>query len=103
MVEMQPPKPRPRKPSQTPINDLLEEFSDVFTAPTGLPPHRQYDHAVTLEDEAQPTNTRPYRYSPLQKDEIERQVKEMLDAGVITHSVRPLLQFPYYALPDLPG
>lgn len=89
MVEMQPPRPKPRKPSQTPISDLLEEFADVFAAPTGLPPHRQYDHAVILEDGAQPTNTRPYHYSPLQKDEIERQGKEMLDAGVITHSVSP--------------
>lgn len=44
---------------------------------------------------AVPANTRPYRYSPLQKDEIERQVKEMLDSGVITHNVSP------YAAPVL--
>lgn len=55
MVEMQPPPPRACKPSLTPINDLLDEFADVFATPTGLPPHRQYDHAVTLEEGAQPT------------------------------------------------
>nr|ABF94845.1 retrotransposon protein, putative, unclassified [Oryza sativa Japonica Group] len=32
---------------------------------------------------------RPYRYSPLQKDEIEKQVKEMIDAGLITPSMSP--------------
>nr|AAP54660.2 retrotransposon protein, putative, unclassified [Oryza sativa Japonica Group] len=31
----------------------------------------------------------PYRYSPLQKDEIEKQVKEMIDAGLITPSMSP--------------
>lgn len=32
---------------------------------------------------------KPYRYSPAQKDEIEKQVLEMLSAGLITHSVSP--------------
>lgn len=77
------------------ITTLLTEFSDVFSEPQGLPPHRQYDHAVTLEAGAQPPNTKPYRYSPLQKDEIERQVQEMLRSGVIMHSMSP------YAAPVL--
>lgn len=90
------PSPPPRKhASNTPLSDLLDEFTDVFTAPRGLPPHCQYDHAVTLVEGAVPANTRPYRYSPLQKDEIERQVLEMLDADVITHNVSP------YAAPVL--
>ena len=38
---------------------------------------------------APPANGLPYRYSPLQKDEIECQVDEMLQSGVITHSVSP--------------
>ncbi|XP_044326440.1 uncharacterized protein [Triticum aestivum] len=89
------PPPRRKCASQTPLADLLEEFVDVFAAPKGPPPHRQYDHALTLVEGAIPANTRPYRYSPLQKDEIERQVKEMLNAGIITHSVSP------YAAPVL--
>jgi hypothetical protein len=32
-------------------------------------------------------NARPYRYSPLHKDEIERQVAELLKAGLIVPSV----------------
>ncbi|XBH55725.1 hypothetical protein VPH35_077749 [Triticum aestivum] len=95
VVDALPTRQAPRKPSMTPLSDLLEEFQDVFADPKSLPPHRQYDHAVTLVDGARPTNTRPYRYSPLQKDEIEGQVREMLDSGVITHSVSP------YAAPVL--
>jgi hypothetical protein len=36
-----------------------------------------------------PGNSRPYRYSPLQKDEIEKQVLGMLQSGLITRSVSP--------------
>lgn len=77
------------------VREILTEFDDVFSEPKGLPPHRQYDHAVTLEEGAQPPNSKPYRYSPLQKDEIERQVQEMLSSGVIVHSMSP------YAAPVL--
>jgi hypothetical protein len=34
-------------------------------------------------------NSRPYRYSPLQKDEIEKQVQTMLESGIIAKSVSP--------------
>ena len=36
-----------------------------------------------------PWCVRPYRYSPLQKTEIERQVNEMLAAGIISASLSP--------------
>ena len=32
-------------------------------------------------------NIRPYRYSPQQKDEIEKQVRDMLHKGLIQHNV----------------
>lgn len=34
-------------------------------------------------------NARPYRHSPLQKDEIERQIADMLAAGIVQPSVSP--------------
>ncbi|KAK1646376.1 hypothetical protein QYE76_064181 [Lolium multiflorum] len=71
------------------LQSVLDEYEDVFSEPNSLPPRRQWDHAIALEPGAKPTNTRPYRYSPLQKDEIERQVNEMLAAGIITASMSP--------------
>jgi hypothetical protein len=68
---------------------ILSDFADVFQDPKTLPPHRALDHAITLIKEDQPINSRPYRYSPLHKDEIERQVSEMLQSGVITTSMSP--------------
>jgi hypothetical protein len=60
-------------------------FQDAKT----LPPHRQYDHAIALDPSAMPVNYRPYRYSPLQKDEIERQITEIIKAGVVLPSMSP--------------
>ena len=65
---------------------LLEEFSDIFAEPTGLPPQRHFDHRIHLLPETNPVVVRPYRYPQLLKDEIERQVADMLRLGVIRAS-----------------
>lgn len=71
------------------LQAILDEYADVFQEPKTLPPHRDFDHAIHLEPSSSPPNVRPYRYSPLQKDEIERQVAEMLQTGLITTSISP--------------
>lgn len=53
------------------IQKVLSEYQDVFAEPTTLPPRRQYDHGIHLEPGTTLINTKPYRYSPVQKDEIE--------------------------------
>ena len=57
--------------------------------PQGLPPRRACDHWIPLLPGAQPINIRPYRHSPDTKNEIERQVKELLASGIIQHSNSP--------------
>jgi hypothetical protein len=71
------------------LQQLLQEFGDVFEVPSQLPPARVYDHHIPLVPGAVPVNSRPYRYSPLHKDEIERQVAALLKAGLIVPSVSP--------------
>jgi len=66
-----------------PINQLIEEFSDLFQPPTSLPPSRSCNHEIHLLPGAQPVFIRPYRYPPKLKDEIEAQVQEMLSQGLI--------------------
>jgi hypothetical protein len=88
VVDMNPPEDT-SPPMPPAIQQVLDEFQDVFQAPEGLPPERKYDHSIPILPNAVPINSRPYRYSPLHKDEIERQVKELLAAGLITHSTSP--------------
>lgn len=87
VVEMLP-STRPPQPNEA-VQELLHKFQDVFQEPKTLPPARFYDHKIPLLPGAVPVNSKPYRYSPHHKDEIERQVKELLPAGLITPSTSP--------------
>ncbi|KAK1602238.1 hypothetical protein QYE76_018497 [Lolium multiflorum] len=71
------------------IQQLVEQFQVVFSEPVELPPARDYDHAIPLKADAPPVNARPYWYSLAHKDEIERQVTEMLKAGLIVRNMSP--------------
>jgi hypothetical protein len=68
---------------------VLDKFQDVFDMPKALPPHKEYDHTIPLLPGSTLVNSRPYRYSPLHKDEIERQVKALLESELITKSTFP--------------
>lgn len=72
-----------------PIASLLEEYQHLFGEPKSLPPRRAQDHQIPLLPGAQPVKTRPYRYTPQQKDEIEHQVYDMLCSGIIQRSSSP--------------
>lgn len=61
----------------------------MFAKPTGLPPKRHINHAIPLIPGAQPFRLRPYKYTPAQKDEIEKQVSELLQNGLIKESSSP--------------
>ncbi|KAK1653770.1 hypothetical protein QYE76_071575 [Lolium multiflorum] len=71
------------------VSMVLNSFEDVFAEPTGLPPHRRADHTIPLMPGASPVNLRPYRYSPMQKNEIEKQIRELIAQGVIQPSASP--------------
>jgi hypothetical protein len=71
------------------IQQLLQEFADVFAAKVAFPPPRSCSHSIPLITGAKPVQVRPYKYAPLLKDEIEHQVTDMLEAGLIQHSSSP--------------
>jgi hypothetical protein len=73
----------------SPVQILLTEFQDVFGEPVQLPPVRAYDHAIPIILESIPVNSRPYKYSPYHKDEIEHQVRELLQTSLIIPSHSP--------------
>ena len=58
----------------------------MFAPLSALPPQRNCDHVIPLVPGAKPIHVRPYRYTPTLKDEIERQVADMLTQGIIQPS-----------------
>ena len=56
----------PRSPKV--INKHSKVFEDI---PKGIPPIRDFDHAIHLIPGSVPPNIRPYRYPYIQKSEIE--------------------------------
>ena len=71
------------------VSEILQEFESVFAPPTCYPPTWPFDHAIPLIPGALPMQVRPYRYPPAVKDEIERQVTDMLKSGIIQPSNSP--------------
>jgi hypothetical protein len=71
------------------ISDIVQKYDNLFQELTQLPLQRPCDHSISLIPGVQPVNIKPYRYTLTQKDEIERQVKDMLLNGVIQSSTSP--------------
>eukprot|EP00253_Pinus_taeda_P007083 PITA_07083 len=72
------------------MQQILNNHLSVFDKPQGLPASRgEHDHSITLVPGAQTPNVRPYRYPFTQKNEIEKIIKELLEAGVIRPRISP--------------
>ncbi|XP_042067228.1 uncharacterized protein LOC121810533 [Salvia splendens] len=71
------------------ILEVLTAHRAVFEQPRGVPPARLFDHRIHLLPGTRPINVRPYRYPYFQKTEIEKQVHDMLEQGIIRHSHSP--------------
>lgn len=54
-----------------------------------LLPSRAIANHIMLREGTDPVNVKPYRYAHFQKDEIEKQVSEMLQAEIIRTSSSP--------------
>jgi hypothetical protein len=76
-------------------DDINNKYQKQYTSlypdvcgdiPSGLPPQRNYDHLIMLENEVQSINQPAYRASASDNDEIRKQVNDMLDKGWIRPS-----------------
>lgn len=71
------------------MKTVMESYESVFQMPNQLPPARNREHAITVQEGTSPINLRPYRHSFRHKNEIEKLVKEMLDSQIICPSISP--------------
>lgn len=82
--------PELTKVEQAELEEMLSKYAQVFREPSGLPPRRKMEHAINIVEGQGAVNVRPYRYPHHHKNEIEKQVKEMLSTGIIRHSTSSL-------------
>ncbi|KAL8102891.1 hypothetical protein AgCh_027425 [Apium graveolens] len=73
------------------IEKILDHYSDLFEEPHGLPPPRTHDHLIPLKEGSNRVRSNPYRCPYVQKNEIEKIVKEMLVSGIVRHSTSPFV------------
>ncbi|SAM00569.1 hypothetical protein [Absidia glauca] len=68
---------------------LLHEFGEVFRDNLpGLPPPRDVQHVINTGDAA-PVNRPPFKMSPLELDELRKQLNELTGLGLIQPSSSP--------------
>ena len=81
-------------PSQVPlrIQAVLNEYKDVMPPelPKKVPPRQEVDHAIELEQGGKPPALVPYRMAPPELEELQRQLKDLLNAGYIHPSKGPI-------------
>jgi hypothetical protein len=69
---------------------VLSEFQDVFPNELpGLPPERELDFTIELKPGAKPICKSPYRMTAPELCELQMQLKELLNLGIIRPSVSP--------------
>ncbi|XP_071726871.1 uncharacterized protein [Rutidosis leptorrhynchoides] len=75
----------------TVIQPLLTEFGDVFPEdiPAGLPLMREIQHCIDFVPGSFIPNKPAYRLNPKEFEELQRQVTELLNKGLIRESMSP--------------
>jgi hypothetical protein len=68
---------------------LLEKYAAVFEEPKGLPPKRGIEHAIPLNEGAQPFSRPAYRMSPAELDGLKKQLADLVEKGFIRQSKSP--------------
>jgi hypothetical protein len=68
---------------QKQVDKVMEEYSDIFSSPTGVPLHCQVKHPIDLTPGAPLPNGPVYHRSLLENEEIKRQIQELLHKGHI--------------------
>lgn len=49
------------------MQNIISTFADIFQEPSGLPPHRDVAHYISLKKGIKPINIWPYCYAHFQK------------------------------------
>jgi hypothetical protein len=69
---------------------VVDQFPDVFPEELpGLPPVREIDFEIHLEQGTMPLSKAPYRMAPAEMAELKNQLQELMERGFVRPSVSP--------------
>jgi hypothetical protein len=68
---------------QKKVDKVMEEYSDIFSHPTGVLLHFHVKHPIDMTPDAPLPNGSVYRRSLLENEEIKRKIQELLHKGNI--------------------
>ena len=71
------------------IAALLARYQDVFADITGPPPERPVENTIPLLPDATPVSRPLYRLTPVELEEVKRQVEDLTRKGMIRPSQSP--------------
>jgi len=71
------------------LQQFIEEYRKVFQEPRGLPPKHEVEHKTWFFPESLLPNITLYRKSINEAYKINRQLKQLLEQGVIRPSTSP--------------
>ena len=71
--------------------EIVDEYCDVFPKklPKGRPPKREIELSVETDPKGQALNRAPYRLGPIEQDELEAQIHNLVVQGLIPPSASP--------------
>lgn len=79
------------QPQDPQLAALLKKYAHLLPAelPSGLPPERPIEHKIELTSDAKPHAPPLRRYSPLEDEEIRKQVMKLVERGHARESTSP--------------
>ena len=73
-------------PHKKELYDIVSNYDEIFQEPSGLPPKREIQHEIHLQQDVPLPNVGMYRMSAVEMIEIKKQVQDLLDQGEIRPS-----------------
>jgi hypothetical protein len=71
------------------VDEIMEEYRDIFSSPTGVPTHCQVKHPIDLTPSAPLPNGPVYHCSLMENDKIRNYIQEILQKGHIRPNSSP--------------
>jgi len=71
------------------LYDVVDAHHEMFQEPTCLPPKREIQHEIQFQQDCPLLNIGTYHMSIMENAKIKRQIKDLVDKGLIRPSTSP--------------